>query len=415
MNLKKSVLFIMCLILFSAMAGTTIFSLTGKSAYAQYTTMDDIKKRFKSDKSKITRSHEEITSLMKNVISDIKKRNLKFKVELNEMMKYRISEITGCKSPSKRELERLERERRRREAIRKKKEERERKKEERQMENERKKREEAIKREKDRKKREEMRRQEAERRRQEELNKKKNIDIAEMRNQNVPSNQMASISLAAFNWRDKGKDSSVKYQGLCGSCWAFTSAAVYEANYNIKNSKMLDVSEQHILDCAEDKRGNDAGSCNGGWFGGVFDYLSKYSAMTESQKPYKGKSGFCSSSKNNGYTVLKWGYIRRDAGIPSVREMKQAIVKYGAIAASVKVTPAFQAYKSGVFNERARVSGSRDVNHAITIVGWDDNKGAWLVKNSWGPQWGDNGYIWVDYKSNNIGYGAAWVVVQFNQ
>jgi cathepsin L len=91
--------------------------------------------------------------------------------------------------------------------------------------------------------------------------------------------------------------------------------------------------------------------------------------------------------------------------------MKDAICKYGAIAACVKVTPAFQAYKNGVFNEFAYVSGEKDINHAITIVGWDDKKNAYLVKNSWGPQWGDDGYVWVEYGCNNIGYGATWAVV----
>jgi len=91
--------------------------------------------------------------------------------------------------------------------------------------------------------------------------------------------------------------------------------------------------------------------------------------------------------------------------------MKEALAKYGAIAACVKVTPAFQAYKSGIFDEHASVSSPNDVNHAITIVGWDDNKQAYLVKNSWGPGWGDKGYVWVEYGSNNIGYGAAWAVV----
>ncbi len=415
MNLKKSMLLFMSLVLFIVSVGISEVLFSEKSAYAQYTTKDDILKKFKEDKNKITRSHEEITSLMSNILSDIKKRNLKYRVELNEMMKYRISEITGNKPPSKREIEKLEKERRRLEELRKKREEKQRKEELRRQEIERKKREDAIKREKDQRKKDELRRQEEERRKQEEAERKKNLDISEMNNQNVPAYLVPSLSLAAFTWRDKGKDSPVKYQGICGSCWAFTSAAVFETNYNIKNSQVLDISEQHILDCATDKSGNDAGSCDGGWFGGVFDYLSKHSAQTETQSPYKGKSGFCSSSGNNGFTVVKWGYIRRDAGIPSVSEMKAAIAKYGAIAASVKVTPAFQAYKSGVFNERARVSSQRDVNHAITIVGWDDDKQAYLVKNSWGPQWGDNGYIWVDYKSNNIGFGAAWVVVKYNQ
>ena len=82
--------------------------------------------------------------------------------------------------------------------------------------------------------------------------------------------------------------------GNMRSCWAFTSIAVLEANYSIRKDSMTDLSEQNILDCAVDRNGRDAGSCNGGWYGGVFDYLMKKSAVTESKSPYKGKTTFCS-------------------------------------------------------------------------------------------------------------------------
>ena len=256
-----------------------------------------------------------------------------------------------------------------------------------------------------------MRKQEEERRKQEEKKRNDEANKAEMMERNIPLDLAPSLALASFAWNGSKTSTIVQYQGICGSCWAFTSAAVYETDYLLKNGKTLDISEQAILDCAVDKSGNDAGSCDGGWYGGVFDYLTVKGAKTENEDPYKGKQGFCSSSTKTKYTISKWGYIRRDAGIPSVKEMKEAIAKYGAVAATVKVTPAFQAYKSGIFDEHAAVSAPNDVNHAITIVGWDDSKQAYLIKNSWGPNWGEKGYIWVEYGCNNIGYGAAWIVV----
>ncbi|NCC62787.1 MAG: hypothetical protein EOM12_18095, partial [Verrucomicrobiae bacterium] len=267
-------------------------------------------------------------------------------------------------------------EQKRQEQLRKKEEERKRQEQMRQEELERKKREDAIKREKDRQRQEELRRQEEERRRQEELRRKEQLDKADLLNRNVPASIMPAVTLAAFNWRDSRGTTEVKYQGTCGSCWAFTSTAVYETNYRIKNNKVIDLSEQFILDCAKDSRGRKVGSCNGGWYAGVFDFLMKNGALTEQERPYRGKDGSCSSGRNTPYTVVSHGYIRRDAGIPSVAEMKEAIAKYGAIATSMKVTPAFQAYAGGIFDEHARVSGPNDVNHAVTLVGWDDKKRA---------------------------------------
>ena len=427
-------------ILLSMIIALLFFTSTGAfNAFAQRTTKEDILNRYKQDREAFTRSPDEINAMMKGIISDIKERNLKYKVEINEMMKYKISEITGSRPPSEDEIKKKEDARRKKEELERKKEAERLKKEElelqkeekrrqeelKRLEEERKKREEAIKREQDRKKREEMKRQEEEKRRQEDERLKKeeekrrqeelkrNNEEARrlMADRNVPLDIAPLATVKAFNWRDSRYSTVVQYQGTCGSCWAFTSAAVYETNYYIKNRVTLDISEQFILDCAVDKNGNDAGSCDGGWYGGVFDYLMTKGALLEKQRAYKGKQGSCYSTGKSPYKVTKWGYLRRDAGIPSVSEMKEAISKYGAIAACVKVTPAFQAYKSGVFNEFAAVSGKNDINHAITIVGWDDSKNAYLVKNSWGPRWGDNGYIWVEYGSNNIGFGATWAVV----
>lgn len=397
--------------LLTVLISLAIISSGPGNAYAQYTTKKDILKRFEQDKKSVGRTPEEMKSMMNDILGDIKKKNLKFRVELNEMMKYKISEITGSKPPSEDELKRKEDERRRKEQIEREKAEKKRQEEMRRQEEERKRRDDEIAKERDRKKQEEMKRQEEERRKQEDKKRQEEASRQEMMERNVPLSIAPTLTLAAFNWRDASQLTTVQYQGICGSCWAFTSAAVYEGNYRMKNGKILDVSEQFILDCATDKNGNDAGSCDGGWYGGVFDYLMTNGAQLEKEKPYQGKQGFCGNTTKSKYKVIKWGYIRRDAGIPSVREMKDALAKYGAIAATVKVTPAFQAYRSGIFDEHASVSAPNDVNHAITIVGWDDNKQAYLVKNSWGPGWGENGYIWVEYGSNNIGYGAAWAVV----
>ncbi len=403
MNRKRTMLSIL-------LTGSLLLT-TAYPAAAQKTTKDDIIKKYKEDKQKFGRSDDEIKETMKTIIDDLKKKNKKFTVELNEMMKYKISEITGVIPPKEDEMKRKEEERRKKEEIDRQESERKKREELRRQEEERKKRQEEIDRERDRKRKEELKRKEDERRKQEERKRNEEANRSQLLDRNIPLDMTPSLSLVSFAWNGALTSTAVQYQGVCGSCWAFTSAAVYETGYLIKNGKTLDLSEQAILDCAVDKRGNDAGSCDGGWYGGVFDYLTVKGAKVESESPYKGKTAYCSTTTKSKYTVIKWGYIRRDAGIPSVKEMKEALAKYGAIAATVKVTPAFQAYRSGIFDEHASVSAPNDVNHAVTIVGWDDSKQAYLVKNSWGPNWGDKGYIWVEYGCNNIGYGAAWVVV----
>ncbi len=419
--------------------------------------MDEIRRRYEQDRSTILRDPREINRLMKEMISNIKKKNLKFRVELTEIMRYKIAEVTGAKTPGnlnsaanvqfsfgrkrweqyirkynrfierrygseERELEqdrrRLEEEERRLEREEKKLEEERRKQEweKKRAEEERRKdeekrrlaEEERMRRDRERRLAEEKKRQEDEARRLAEkkrrLEEKKKTDIL-----NPPTSD-----LVAFNWVDRNKVTSVKHQGTCGSCWAFTSMAVFESNYLIRNNLSTDLSEQFILDCAMDSRGRKAGSCGGGWYGGVFEFLMKKDAETESRMPYRTKDYFCKPTLGSGgrYRIAAWGYLQPDAGIPAVSKMKEALCKYGPLAACVKVTPAFQAYAGGIFDEHPRVSSSRDINHAITIVGWDDTKKSYLVKNSWGPRWGENGYIWVEYGSNNIGFGATWIVVE---
>ena len=397
--------------------------------------MDEIKSQFEKDRSDILRHPNEVKRLMNEVLEDIKTKNRKYRVALTEAMKYKIAEITGSSPPrglkreanaqfrfGKRSFNRFFKKFRRAFPNRNKKLERERREERRRLAEEQKRLDDRRRRldrkrrmAEEQKKREEQRRLEEERKRLDDekkkldekkdwFEKKKNSDL-----DNIPS-----PALAAFSWVSRNKVTPVRHQGSCGSCWAFASAAVLESNYYIRNNKAMDFSEQHMLDCAKSRRGRKAGSCNGGWYGHVFEYLMVKNAQKEKDIPYKKRDMFCKPtlSMRKQYRVAAWGYVKRDAGIPTVREMKEALVKYGPIAACVKVTPAFQAYVGGIFDENPRVSGPRDINHAITIVGWDDNKRAYLVKNSWGTRWGDKGYVWVEYGSNNIGYGAAWLVVE---
>ena len=105
------------------------------------------------------------------------------------------------------------------------------------------------------------------------------------------------------------------------------------------------------------------------------------------------------------YKAVAWGYVDSTVQIPSVAALKKVLCDYCPLAVAVAVTPAFQAYKSGVFNE----GSNQGADHPITLVGWDDSKKAWRVKNNWGTGWGESGYMWIAYNTNQIGYAASWV------
>lgn len=203
-------------------------------------------------------------------------------------------------------------------------------------------------------------------------------------------------TLPAFNWADNHGATGVRDQGNCGSCWAFATHGAFEGNYAIINRTLIDSSEQDTLDCS------GAGSCQGGWW--AFDYLISKGSANDADYAYQAKQGACRTGIARPYRAKVWGYVDSTVDVPTVAAMKQALCAYGPLAVAVEVTAAFQAYGGGVFNEHA----TGEVNHGVTIVGWDDARQAWRMKNSWGTGWGEAGYMWIAYGSNQIGYAAAW-------
>lgn len=198
----------------------------------------------------------------------------------------------------------------------------------------------------------------------------------------------------------------VRNQGSCGSCWAFGAAAAYESAFLKRNGSaykpvnQLDVSEQSIVDCS------GGGSCGGGWMDRVFRWMLDNKCESESNYAYRARDMSCPSRRpSTPFMAESWGFVTKKRDIPSVGEIKDAICRYGAITVAVRATSAFQNYGGGIFNERSNGS----VNHAVTIVGWNDNYRAWKIKNSWGTGWGMSGYMWINYSSNKIGYAATWV------
>jgi hypothetical protein len=222
-------------------------------------------------------------------------------------------------------------------------------------------------------------------------------------NQPYPSSANPSASASAFSWRDRM--TAVKDQGQCGSCWDFASTAVMETNEVLYNgaAQSLDLAEQQILNCAPNPFHSD--NCQGNAPESVWKYLSASPDALESANTYHGVMKSCSGGLGVApYTLQDWAYVGEDIANPTVAEIKAAIVSHGPVAAGVNATAAFSAYAGGVFDEQ----DPGEMDHLITLTGWDDSKGAWYLRNSWSADWGEDGYMWIAYGSNKVGAWASW-------
>jgi len=212
-------------------------------------------------------------------------------------------------------------------------------------------------------------------------------------NQNIP---------AQFDWRDNNGNwiTPVRNQGGCGSCWDFSAVAQIEAWWKIVNNStdMPDLSEQIVLSCGEN------GGCDGDYTGTALDFAVSTGIPPESYLPYQQSDEIlCSTAGANWQTdvttIPGWGYVTLDKEI--VDNMKNAILLH-PLSASFSVYSDFYSYESGVYEKTP--TASYEGGHAILVVGWNDEEESWICKNSWGPDWGENGYFRI--KWGECGFGT---------
>ncbi len=212
-----------------------------------------------------------------------------------------------------------------------------------------------------------------------------------------------------FDWRELGGCTPIKNQGPCGSCWAFGTLAPLECNILIKDKIEVDLSEQWLVSCNREGWG-----CNGGWWAHEYfqyktDLNNETGAVLEKDFQYEAKNLPCDGPYPHKYFIDNWKFIGFGQGIPAVSSMKQAIMTYGPISVAVAVNQGFGAYTGGVFNDNTPAQ----INHAVALVGWDDTlgtQGVWILRNSWGPDWGDGGYMYIEYGVCKVGYAACYIV-----
>ncbi|KAK1424798.1 hypothetical protein QVD17_20136 [Tagetes erecta] len=193
---------------------------------------------------------------------------------------------------------------------------------------------------------------------------------------------------SSIDWRQKGAVTPVKNQGQCGCCWAFSAVAATEGVNQLSTGKLISLSEQELVDC--DTTGEDQG-CNGGFMDEAFKFIIQNKGLTsETNYPYEGTDGTCSTTKESSHSAKITGY--EDVPANSEAALLKAVAMQPVSVAIDASGADFQLYHSGVFTGPC---GTK-VDHGVTVVGYgtaEDGTKYWLVKNSWGTSWGEDGYI----------------------
>jgi cathepsin H len=217
------------------------------------------------------------------------------------------------------------------------------------------------------------------------------------------------------DWREKGVISGVKNQGRCGSCWTFSTTGAMEAHHAIKfkNWRTSEMAEQQLLDCAAEF---DNHGCNGGLPSHAFEYIHSAGGLSkEFFYPYRAESTgdnsqckFDSSAKSKigGRTVQSFNVTEGDE-----ESLKRIVATVGPVSVAFEVVEDFRLYKRGIYSSDKCKSGPKDVNHAVLIVGYgvepDVGLPYWIVKNSWGREFGEEGYFKIVRGRNMCGIATC--------
>jgi cathepsin F len=205
-----------------------------------------------------------------------------------------------------------------------------------------------------------------------------------------------------WDWRTQNGQSKVtpvKNQEQCGSCWAFSTVENIESMYCMKNnmdcSTLAPLSPQEIVDCDTTDQG-----CNGGDPPTAYQFvMSEGGLEDDSDYPYTAQDGTCNFQQNLvKVTISNWQYATQNSDEPT---MQNNLVNWGPLSICVDAEP-WQDYTGGVLMAS---DCSNSLDHCVQLVGYDMTQSTpfWIVRNSWGTDWGENGYIRLQYGQDTCG------------
>ena len=192
----------------------------------------------------------------------------------------------------------------------------------------------------------------------------------------------------SVDWRKKNAVTNVKNQGHCGGCWSFSATGAIEGITAIKTGNLYNISEQQLIDCSREEGNN---GCGGGMMDNAFNYIINNDGIcSEEEYPFTGENGLFCKQCDNIVKISSYSDVTPN----DERILKRAVAQQPISVAIQANLTSFQLYSGGIYND---FDCGSELDHGVLIVGYGTEmlKGIdyWIVKNSWGPEWGENGYI----------------------
>jgi C1A family cysteine protease len=224
---------------------------------------------------------------------------------------------------------------------------------------------------------------------------------------------LEAARLQKFDWREYGLDvGEVGFQGFyCNTGWAFAAVDAMQISrrltairsQNNAFDESLAPSVRQLVSCISPQ----ADYCNINWHGEAFTFMVDKGLPLGGSSLYIGITGEWGCDAKTFVKALTWDFVSSvPQKVAPIDEVKRALIAYGPVVSTIKFDDCLWLYGGGVFNEEQNTDGG----HMVLIIGWNDAKQAWLIKNSYDTDWGENGFGWVKYGSNNIGQWSAWIM-----